>query len=357
MPKLLRPLKYIIPKKYRSLFCRPRLPKSLTFVARSIYLAFLLALSLFTALTVFTAITLDFPLAEQQATVAPFPIGVNPATKVIVENPELQKFIANKGQSRWSIVSLDPSGRFARFIAKLSRSAWYQMAIPGGRLLVAFPGERKEEIVKSFGDILRWDKTERNQFIALVTEATPELTEGQFYPERYLVAVDASPEDVAKMVVDRFDAEVVARYHDGPSDRLPMKDALIIASLLEREAYDFTDMREISGVIWNRLFIDMPLQLDATLQYARGSQAYETKWWPTPTPADKHINSPYNTYQNKGLPPEPIANPSVEAILAALNPASTDCLFYFHDSQANFHCSPTYEGHVAKLKEIYGRGR
>lgn len=171
------------------------------------------------------------------------------------------------------------------------------------------------------------------------------------------MAVDASPEDVAQMVIDRFQAEVVARYDKKAEATLPMREAIIIASLLEREARDFTDMREISGVIWNRLFINMPLQLDATLQYAKGSRANETKWWPVPVPADKYIDSPYNTYKYKGLPPDPIANPSTESILAALNPISTECLFYFHDNSANFHCSETYEEHVSKLRSVFGRGR
>ena len=73
--------------------------------------------------------------------------------------------------------------------------------------------------------------------------------------------------------------------------QVPLNDALIIASLLEREASDFNNMREVSGVIWNRLFKNMPLQLDATLQYVRGSSRYEAKWWPAIKPADKYIKS------------------------------------------------------------------
>ena len=112
-------------------------------------------------------------------------------------------------------------------------------------------------------------------------------------------------------------------------------------------------MRYISGVIWNRLFIDMPLQIDATLQYARGTPGNNRTWWPVPVPRDKYIDSPYNTYQNIGLPPEPISNPSVDAIIAALNPRATDCLFYFHDTHGNFHCTATYEEHVELLREYY----
>ena len=69
-------------------------------------------------------------------------------------------------------------------------------------------------------------------------------------------------------------------------------------------------------------------------------------------PDDKYIESPFNTYSNKGLPPSPIANPSTDAIIAALNPKKTDCMYYFHDRKANFHCSVTYEEHVALLFDL-----
>jgi UPF0755 protein len=101
----------------------------------------------------------------------------------------------------------------------------------------------------------------------------------------------------------------------------------------------------------------MPLQLDATLQYVRGSNPYEARWWPVPRPRDKFLDSPFNTYKNTGLPPAPIANPSAEAVLAALNPRSTDCLFYFHADDGAYYCSKTYDEHVRKLRDVFGRGR
>ena len=115
-------------------------------------------------------------------------------------------------------------------------------------------------------------------------------------------------------------------------------------------------MRDISGIIWNRLFINMPLQLDASLQYAKGTDS-KTSWWPQVRPADKYIESDFNTYANKGLPPAPISNPSLDAIIAALNPKKTECMYYFHDQRGGFHCNETYEEHVAALKRIYGQGR
>lgn len=93
----------------------------------------------------------------------------------------------------------------------------------------------------------------------------------------------------------------------------------------------------------------MNLQIDATLQYAKGNQIIG--WWPPVFPEDKYIDSPFNTYENSGLPPAPIASPSLASIVAAANPQSTSCIFYFHDSKSNIHCSRTYKEHVAKIKK------
>jgi UPF0755 protein len=284
-----------------------------------------------------------------------FPVGVNFATKIILEDPLLDWYVGEHLS-----INVDASKRqrfFDKLFAEVAKLGWYQnLASSVSRILVIYSGERKEEIAANFASILKWDSDEKQLFIDYVSEAEPALTEGKFFPGRYVVPLDASPELVADLVYVNFTEEILARYSPEVEAEVPLADALIIASLLEREAYDFTDMRIISGVIWNRLFIDMPLQLDASLQYARGSSASESKWWPVPVPRDKFIDSPFNTYQNEGLPPSPIANPSVEAVIAALNPRVTECLFYFHGPKGAFYCTPTYEEHVAKLREIYGQG-
>lgn len=298
------------------------------------------------------------PIAVELATttVNNFPVGVNSVAKKISEDPQVDFYVE-------TFLSIDTSnsrkGRLIdRVLAQIARFDLYQnLASSVSRILVIYPGERREEIVENIGDILNWDSEEQKLFSVYIAQAEPILEEGKFFPGRYVVPSDATPEIVADVLYERFEEEILGRYGTEVEAQVPLKDALTIASLLEREAYDFTDMRYISGIIWNRLFIDMPLQLDASLQYARGSKITEKLWWPKVVPDDKYIESPYNTYQNPGLPPAPIANPSVEAIVAALNPRETDCMFYFHDTHGTFYCTETYKDHVAKLKEIYGRGR
>ena len=287
------------------------------------------------------------------AIVTPFPLSVNPQTKIITENTTIGSYFDTSIASNHNNVKT-PAGFFALLQSKLARLDWYQnLATPISRTLVINSGERNEEVTENFAGILKWNVKKQADFIKRMREEAPLVENGTMYPGKYTITKDATPEDVARLVADRFNAEIRTRYTGDIEAVVPLKDALIIASLLEREAYDFEDMRYISGVIWNRLFIDMRLQIDATLQYARGGKNNE-RWWPVPVPADKYLKSPFNTYQHDGLPPEPISNPSIDAVIAALNPRETDCFFYFHDNDGTFYCSKTYEEHVAGLKKVFG---
>jgi cell division protein YceG involved in septum cleavage len=284
----------------------------------------------------------------------PFPVSVNARTKEIFINPEIDTFYL----TTFAEASTAPKKILNKLAALLSTKNWYQnLASPVSRIIVIWPGERKEEVVKHVGDIMGWNPAQRLEFQELINSQTPALSEGKYFPGQYVTHRSASPLDVASLISTRFTSEVIQRYPKTVSDQVPLKDALIIASLLEREGSDFKNKREVAGVIWNRLFIDMPLQLDATLQYIKGGNPREKKWWPIVRPADKFLDSDFNSYQNQGLPPAPIANPSAEAVLAALNPVQTDCLYYFHGPDADYYCSVDYAEHVSKLKQIYGRGR
>jgi UPF0755 protein len=284
-----------------------------------------------------------------------FPIGVDPITEVITENPDVDNYMNKYVAVNHTTPNLQ-NNWFEKMLAKLSDLDWYQnLATPATRILIIQSGERKEEVAKNFSRILHWNTDQTATFIKHIDNEVPTTKDGKLYPGRYIVTNDASPETVAVAVAERFNAEVRTRYTDDISKRVPLNEALIVASLIEREAYDFDDMRYISGIIWNRLFTGMKLQIDATLQYAKGAQTASVggKWWTVPVPSDKKIDSPYNTYMHDGLPPDPIANPSIEAIVAALNPRNTDCLFYFHDNNGTFYCNNTYEEHLSDLKQVF----
>lgn len=320
----------------------------------------LLVLVLRTKIIAFDTSTIIPNKAELSATTErTLPLGVNPHTKTVTENPAIDTYIGTYVASNYTPTTASESW-LTRLTARLALMDWYQnLASPISRVLVIESGERKEEVVADFSKILGWDKNKSAAFLDRLKKEVPVLTDGKLYPGTYVVEKDADPETVAIIIADRFNAEVRSRYSDKIEKIVPLRDTLIIASLLEREAYDFEDMRYISGIIWNRLFIDMRLQLDATMQYAKAtnSKVPPKKWWSVPVPADKFIDSKYNTYKYSGLPPGPIANPSIDAIIAALNPKQTDCLFYFHDAHGGFHCSVTYAEHVAALKKTFGQGK
>lgn len=343
---------------------KPLFKEEHKFLVRVTYLLFLCVCATFAIGALFVIETketaFDLALLNGDAhTVAShlnaFPIGVNPVTQTITEDPEVDTYF--RVELGGSLEQPKISWLERNIFAKLTRYNWYQnLASPISRILIIYPGQRKEEVVDAFGDILRWSKAERDTFATLVTKEYPEVADGTFFPGRYIVEKNASPEVVAEKVSAAFKSGIALRYTPPIEEVLSLEDALIVASLLEREAYSFEDMRYISGIIWNRVFAKMPLQLDASLQYAKAERG-GTEWWPVPVPADKFITSPFNTYKHEGLPPSPIANPSAEAILATLNPKETECLFYFHEKNGNFHCTNTYEEHVALLKQIYGRGK
>ncbi len=296
---------------------------------------------------------ISFNATEAEADAIPFPVSVDPVNQTITENQLVDVYFVETLAG-----SVTPRNSWwQKLVASLVGEDWYQnLASPVSRIVVIWPGERKEEVAENIGDILSWSDADKERFITLIEDSEPTLSEGKFYPGQYVAHRDATPEEIALAITIRFTDDVINRYTEDVASKVPLEDALIIASLLDREASDFENMREVSGVIWNRLFIDMPLQLDATLQYVRGEEQGRG-WWPIVVPADKFLNSPYNTYTNPGLPPTPIANPSAESILAALNPRQTDCIFYFHHTDGSYHCSVTYDEHVKKLQSFYGQGR
>jgi UPF0755 protein len=151
-------------------------------------------------------------------------------------------------------------------------------------------------------------------------------------------------------MVEEFNKQVSTVKKPKSKQIINEETALKIASIIQREAAGKKDMNLISGIIWNRIFNGMKLQIAATLQYAKGSE--EDGWWQRVNSEDKKIDSSYNTYLHAGLPPGPIANPGLAAISAAYNPQKTNCLFYLHDKKRKIHCATTYEQHKKNI-DIY----
>jgi UPF0755 protein len=220
---------------------------------------------------------------------------------------------------------------------------------PYMKWIVIKPGLRKEEIAEILASNLRWSKLEKDNWINKDTVTSPEYTEGVYYPDTYLIPVEEEPALVAKRLINKFNENFSGYLGQFTSKNIKWARALTLASIVQREASNNSDMPLIAGILWNRLEQNMALGVDATLQYLRGDKG--SGWWAPISVADKQIDSPFNTYKYKGLPPHPISNPGIMAIEAVLNPIETDCLYYIHDKERKTHCAVTYEEHKSNIQK------
>jgi UPF0755 protein len=174
--------------------------------------------------------------------------------------------------------------------------------------------------------------------------------EGLTWPDTYAVGANETEAQILQRIVNQFDAkaDAIGLGGSGPANGgLTPYQALVSASLIEGEAGTKDDAPLISSVIVNRLRDDMPLQIDAALCYAKGGCP------PVPSDADRKIDSPYNTYKVKGLPPTPIKTVSEVSLRAALTPAQSDYKYYVSDSHGHTYYAATlaeHEKNVAKAR-------
>ncbi len=203
------------------------------------------------------------------------------------------------------------------------------------------PGWRKEQIADKLVPKFGWSEKDREDFLS--------YPEGEYFPDTYLVPRHESGAQVGQRMVNHFNEAFAPYVPKFLAANIKNDTALKIASLLQRESGG-DDMSLISGIIWNRLLKGMQLKIDATVQYAKGK--VDGQWWSRVSVSDyTSVESDYNTYLHKGLPPGPIASPGLAAIDAVLNPVETDCLYYLHDPSGQIHCSQTYEGHLENVEK------
>jgi len=183
-------------------------------------------------------------------------------------------------------------------------------------------------------------------------EIMSKAKEGYIFPDTYQVPKNASS-DVVLTIIKNNQKFVKAFQNIKKQTKLTEKQALILASLVEREARQPSTREKIAGIILKRYLANWPLDLDASLQYILGYQANEKSWWKKSiTDEDKNIDSPFNTYKNKGLPPEPVCSPSLSSLEAVINAdPSTPYWFYLTDNNGVMHYAVTLEEHEANIQK------
>ncbi len=177
--------------------------------------------------------------------------------------------------------------------------------------------------------------------------AQQQKLEGRLFPDTYFLYLDATPAEIAHKLVDNFTQKTSAIL---PHDQAAASRILTIASLLEKEVRSPKDQSLVSGLILKRLAARMALQLDATVCYAKQAALFERggDWqgcYPLST-LDFEVNSPYNTYLHRDIPPGPIGNPGLSAISAVLHPTDSPYWFYLTDPATGVTIfSKTFEEH------------
>ncbi len=170
--------------------------------------------------------------------------------------------------------------------------------------------------------------------------------EGFLYPSTYYFDEEISEKEVLKDMLSQFDKVYTDELRDRQKElKMTTEQVISLASIVEKEAVLDEDRPIIASVFYNRLKIGMPLQSDATIQYIFKERKKIVTY------KDLEIDSPYNSYKNKGLPPTPIASPGIASIEATLYPKETDYLYFVAKMDGGNNYSTNYEDHLKFVKE------
>ncbi len=308
-----------------------------------------------------------FGAPSKNATAENFVVSLNQTEQVAINNLKTQGFI----KSEWGFEFALKKTQIVPGSYKISKSmtAW-QLAIamknPYMKWIVIPEGLRKEQIAEILASNLGWSDAEKIEWITKDTDTDSNYMEGVYFPDSYLIPMNDTPAEVAQIFINEFNGKFEPYLTESLQQNIRWPTVLKIASIVQREAAGTNDMPLISGIIWNRLSAGMELDVDSTIQYidddithygkvSNGEQLLNYRragsWWSPIKASDTSIKSAYNTYLNKGLPPTPICNPGLDAINAVLNPATTSCIYYLHDSSGQIHCADTLEEQDQNIQE------
>ena len=180
------------------------------------------------------------------------------------------------------------------------------------------------------------DGFDKEKFLSLAQDK-----EGYLFPDTYFFEPEAKPEHIIETMTENFDRKIKNISMDIGFSGKKLKELLTMASILEEEARTEETRKKIADILWRRIDKGMPLQVDASFVYIMGKGSADLSL------EDLKIDSPYNTYKYKGLPPGPITNPGLDAILAAIHPISNPYWFYLSDKEGNMHYAKTFDEHKA----------
>jgi len=231
-----------------------------------------------------------------------------------------------------------------------------QDATPEQITFVILPGWRMEEIAASLSS--SGLEITAEEFLSAARSAPPGLdylpapasTEGFLFPDVYILPRETTAEALVAEFLRNFSLHLTIDLREGfTRQNLDVYQAVTLASIVQREAVVGNEQPQIASVFLNRLNAGIKLDTDPTVQYALGFNSIQGTWWSNPlNAADLQVDSPYNTYIYAGLPPGPIANPSLSALRAVAFPAETPYYFFRArcDDSGLHNFAVTFEEHL-----------
>jgi len=302
--------------------------------------------SLIFLVTILFLTAISFPLVENSTIqkIIDIPSGTN--AKEIVHILEKNEIIGKNNylfiiliklsklevKLKFGEYNLSPSLNMLQILNKLARGeiVVYKITIPEGynSIQIAELLDKKEIV-------------EKESFLKLVKYGEKSW-EGYLFPDTYEVPKKYGAENMLKLMLSNFEQVAVDNKLINKAEQtgFTMDEIITLASIIEKEAKFAEEKRQISSVFHNRLKSGMKLQSCATIQYILGKPKEILE------ESDLEIESPYNTYLYKGLPPGPICNPGIDSIIAALEPANEDYLFFVLGDNGRHIFSKTYEEHL-----------
>jgi UPF0755 protein len=219
------------------------------------------------------------------------------------------------------------------------------------KFFTILPGKRLDQIRQNFIDAgfsaesvdKALDPANYSNHPALIAKPTDQSLEGYIYPETFKIDASTTPQQIVRLSLDELASVLTPGLIDAfQAQGLGIHRAITLASIIEKEAANNQDKKDIAGVFYNRLKQGMPLQSDPTYKYA----AFLKNEAPSPA-----IDSPYNTYKVNGLPPGPISNVSKNALQAVASPTKSDYLYFVSGDDNITRFSKTLQEHEALVKQ------
>ncbi len=306
--------------------------------------------SLILLITILFITSVYFPLEENSTTqkIVNIPFGTNAKEIVnVLGNNEiirknnytfriLIKLMKLEDQLKYGEYNFSPSMNMLQILDKLVKGEVivYKITIPEGYTC------------KQIAELLeKKEIANKEAFLELIKDKE-KSPEGYLFPDTYEVPKKYGAENMAKLMLSNFNQVAIKNKFEDKAKEIgfSLDEIIILASIIEKEAKFSEEKSKVSSVFHNRLRTGMKLQSCATIQYILGTPKEKLD------ENDLKIDSPYNTYLYKGLPPGPICNPGLDSIIAALEPAEEDYLYFVLGENGRHIFSKTYQEHLRNKK-------